>query len=111
VGNAGGRFGFPVWSRNGHELFYLENGRRLMVVDYIARGDSFVAGTPRPWTDVPRLNLGSPPIYTYDVAPDGKRLAAVLYSNGTTNEKAITHVTFLLNFFDDLRRRFPAGGR
>jgi serine/threonine-protein kinase len=111
LGNAGGRFGFPVWSRNGHELYYLENGRRLMVVDYTAQGDSFVAGTPRPWTDKPLLNLGSPPVYTYDVAPDGKRLAAVLYRDGTADEKPITHVTFLLNFFDELRRRFPAGGK
>jgi serine/threonine-protein kinase len=111
VGNAGGRFGFPVWSRNGHELFFLENGRRLMVVDYTARGDSFDAGTPHPWTDKPLLYLGSPPVYTYDVAPDGKRLAVVLYSDGTTDEKPITHVTFLLNFFDELRRQVPAGGK
>jgi serine/threonine-protein kinase len=108
VGNA--RFGFPVWSSNGHELFYLD-GRRLMVVDYTAQGDSFVAGTPHPWTDKPLLNLGSPPVYTYDVAPDGRRLAAVLYRDGTADEKPITHVTFLLNFFDELRRRFPAGGK
>jgi serine/threonine-protein kinase len=111
VGNTGGRFGFPVWSSNRHELFYLENGRRLMVVDYTARGGSFLAGTPRPWTDKPLLYLVSPPIYTYDVAPDGKRLAAVLYRDGTAAEKPITHVTFLLNFFDELRRRVPTGGK
>jgi Tol biopolymer transport system component/predicted Ser/Thr protein kinase len=109
VGSAGGRFGFPVWSRNGHELFYLENGRRLMVADYTARGDSFVAGTPRTWTGKPLLYLGSPPIYTYDVSPDGKHVAAVLYSDGTADEKPITQVTFLLNFFDELRRRLGSG--
>jgi len=26
---------------------------------------------------------------------------------GTTEQKPITHVTFLLNFFDELRRRMP----
>jgi hypothetical protein len=80
-----------------------------MVVDYAIQGDSFVAGTPRPWKDKLLLNLGSPPVYTYDVAPDGKRIAAVLYSDGTADEKPITHVTFLLNFFDELRRRLGGG--
>jgi hypothetical protein len=33
----------------------------------------------------------------------------VLYADGTTEEKSITHVTFLLNFFDELRRKVPSG--
>jgi len=55
------------------------------------------------------LDLGSPPVLTYDVAPDGKHFAVVLYADGTAEEKPITHVTFLLNFFDELRRRVPLG--
>jgi serine/threonine-protein kinase len=98
---------FPIWSRNGHDLFFLVDGR-IMVAGYTAIGDSFVADRPRLWSEKPVLVLGSPPTYTYDVAPDGKRFAVVLYPDGTTNEKPITHVTFLLNFFDELRRRVPA---
>jgi serine/threonine-protein kinase len=106
----GSGFTFPVWSRNGRKLFFLEDHQRIMVVDYSTRGDSFFAGSPRPWSDKRILYLGSPPVYTYDVAPDGKRLAVVLYADGSADEKPVTHVTFLLNFFDELKRRMPVGG-
>jgi Tol biopolymer transport system component len=95
----------PIWSRQGHDLFYLSGGR-IMVTHYETTGDSFVWETPRPWSEKRLLSL-SPPYPTYDVAPDGKRFAVVLYSDGTAEEKPITHVTFLLNFFDELRRRVP----
>jgi serine/threonine-protein kinase len=106
----GSRFAFPVWSRKGRELFFLDDHQRIMVVDYSTKGDSFVPGSPRLWSDKRILNLGSPPVYTYDVAPDGKRLAVVLDADGSADEKPVTQVTFLLNFFDELKRRMPAGG-
>jgi hypothetical protein len=106
-----GAGGYPIWSRNGRELLFLADRQRVMVVDYTARGDSFVAGQPQPWSEKSLLNLGSPPVYTYDLAPAGKRFAVVLYPDGTADEKPVTHVTFLLNFFDELRHRVPAGGK
>jgi serine/threonine-protein kinase len=78
-----------------------------MVVEYTVRGDSFVAGRPRVWSEQHMLDLISPPVPSYDLAPDGKRFAVILYADGTAEEKPITHVTFLLNFFDELRRRAP----
>jgi hypothetical protein len=47
----------------------------------------------------------------YDPAPDGKRFAVVLYQDGTAEQKPATSVTVLLNFFDELRRLVPAGGK
>jgi hypothetical protein len=49
------------------------------------------------------------PIPTYDLAPDGQRFAIVLNPDGTAEEKPITHLTVLLNFFDELKRRVPGG--
>jgi hypothetical protein len=48
-----------------------------------------------------------------DLAPDGKSFAVVLYPDGTADQaaKPITSVTVLLNFFDELRRLVPAGGK
>jgi hypothetical protein len=45
----------------------------------------------------------------YDLAPDGKRLAAFVADNANdaNGEKPLTHLTFLLNFTDELRRRAP----
>jgi serine/threonine-protein kinase len=76
-----------------------------MAVSYSAKGDSFAAGKPRVWSETRVLNSGGDPVY--DLAPDGKRLAAILASDQAGGEP--THLTFLLNFFDELRRRAPAG--
>jgi Tol biopolymer transport system component/predicted Ser/Thr protein kinase len=105
----------PVWSRGGlgagRELFFLEGLRTIMVTAYTARGDAFEFSKPRVWSPHPMLDLGSPPISPYDLAPDGKRFAVVLNADGTADPKPIKHLTFLVNFFDELRRRIPAGGK
>jgi serine/threonine-protein kinase len=97
----------PVWSRNGRELFYLDRyTKKLMVVSYKIMGDSFVPGEPRVWCERPVVDLGE--LYSYDVAPDGKRVAVVLYPDGTAQHRPATSLTFLLNFFDELRRLVPS---
>jgi serine/threonine-protein kinase len=100
---------FPMWARNGRELFFLVlDGRiisRIMVAGYTTRGDSFVVGRPQIWSQKHLLYVGNP---LYDLAPDGKRFAVILYADGTA-EAPITHLTFLLNFFDELKRRVPVG--
>jgi Tol biopolymer transport system component len=45
ISNDGGVL--PAWSRNGHELFYRTKDQRIMVTNYTAKGESFVAGKPR----------------------------------------------------------------
>jgi hypothetical protein len=76
-----------------------------MVVSYKALGGSFVPGEPAVWSDKPVLDLGE--LYSYDIAPDGKHVAVVLYTDGTAEQKPATSFTFVLNFFDELRRRVP----
>jgi serine/threonine-protein kinase len=100
VSTGGG--GMPVWSRDGRELLYISLDRRVMASTYTAKGDSFIAGTPQVWAEAPIrvAAVGR----EYDLAPDGKRLAAIL---GDDDEKLPTHLTVLLNFFDELRRRAP----
>jgi serine/threonine-protein kinase len=98
---------FPLWSRDGRELLFQTLDGRVMAVGYAAKGDSFAAGKPRVWSETRLMNSSGMPVY--DLAPDGKRLAAILASDQTGGEP--THLTFLLNFFDELRRRAPAGGK
>jgi hypothetical protein len=43
----------------------------------------------------------------YDVAPDGKRIAALMPSEAPQAQQFQSHVIFLENFFDELRRRVP----
>ena len=79
---------------------------RVMAVTYDAKGDSFAAGKLRLWTETRLLTFGNS--LNYDLAPYGKRLAAFV-ADHASGEKPLTHLTFLLNFFDELRRSAPAG--
>jgi serine/threonine-protein kinase len=95
----------PVWSPNGRELFFQTADGGLRVVDYTVKGDSFVTGKIRNWSDV-KLPYLVGAMYNYTVAPDGKRLLVLLPAEGQA-EKPSTHVMLLLNFFDELKRRVP----
>jgi hypothetical protein len=78
-----------------------------MVAGYTAEGASFTAGKPRVWSET-RLRIAGITSNTSDLAPDGKRFA-ILPADVAGDDKPITHVTILLNFFDALERRLPAG--
>ena len=100
---------FPLWSPNAHQLFFIAL-HGIMVADYSATGDSFTPGKPRPWSQHPiLLNYGGGPFQPYALAPDGKRFAVMLYPDGTTERHSTLHLTFLLNFADELRRRVATG--
>ena len=103
---SGDRGGYPKWSRNGHELFFWQIAPHphLMVAAFEARGDSFVAGNPRVWSE--RMPVYFPATKFYDPAPDGKSIVALMPAD--TPEERHDRVIFLLNFFDELRRRVPA---
>lgn len=77
----------------------------LMTVDYEVRGDEFIPGKPRPWAEGKRISasLGA----AYDVAPDGKRVAAFPAEDAPAGPRENLHAIFLLNFFDELKRRLP----
>jgi Tol biopolymer transport system component len=108
ISTGGGRH--PVWSRNGRELFYQAQDNRIMVVTYTAKGDSFAADKPRPWA---RTQILEPNVlyWNLDLAPDGKRFVVSPRPEAAGGQKGSVHVTVLLNFFDELRRRVPVGDK
>lgn len=96
-GNSG-----PMWSRNGKDLFFeqFHAPSELMAVSYRVRGDSFVTDTPRVWsTKLAHFTATN----SYEPGPDGKRIIMLL-SADTAQEPQDRRI-FLLNFFDELRRR------
>ena len=103
---AGGQL--PVWSRNGRELFFQNLDNRIMVMDYTVTGDSFIPGRSRVWSN---QELHDVRVLNYDLAPDGRRFAIFPELKPPAEEKGDVHVTFLLNFFDELRRRVPPGAK
>jgi len=95
----------PIWSRDGRELFYETPDNRIMAATYTAKGDSFAPDRPRLWSNTQIMDLFGTGISNLDLSPDGKRFAVI----PTAEQKGSVHVTVLLNFFDELRRRVPAG--
>jgi serine/threonine-protein kinase len=94
---------YPVWSRSGHELLFETLERRVLAVSYTAQVDSFNASKPRLWSDLRLVNTVI--LSNYDLAPDGKRIAAILEE--VRDQKSLTRLTFLGNLLDELRRRVP----
>jgi Tol biopolymer transport system component len=97
----------PKWSRNGKELFYRAEDSKIMVVTYTAPGDSFHADKPQLWSPSQFTDRGSG-ILNFDLHPDGKRFA-VLKAPGTEQAAAVNKVSIVLNWFEELKRRVPAG--
>jgi Tol biopolymer transport system component len=98
----------PRWSRNGHELFYVNTrDDRIMVVPYSTAGDSFIAETSRVWSPQPifMTELFS----SLDLSPDGKRFVTFPTPDKRDERDAVTHLVVLQNFFDEVRRRVPEG--
>jgi serine/threonine protein kinase/Tol biopolymer transport system component len=91
----------PHWSRAGHDLLYV-GPDGMMAASYTVKGETFQADKPRVW----RANV---PVTDFDLSPDGKRLATVVPVQGAEAPKPEHEVVFLENFFDELRRRVPAG--
>jgi serine/threonine-protein kinase len=96
----------PAWSRNGRDLFFLSDGV-IRAAQYQASGDFFVAEEPRVWFEKRLPHF--PSTMSYGPAPDGKRMVALLPADAP--EEAHDRVIFLLNFFDELRRRVPDGSK
>jgi serine/threonine-protein kinase len=108
ISNAGGVM--PVWSRAGLDLFFRTvNESRIMVAPYETKGESFVPGKPRLWSETAFATIG--PFQNFDIAPDGKRFAVLMAAMKQGDEKSRKELTVLLNFFTEVRRAATGEGR
>jgi Tol biopolymer transport system component len=93
----------PTFSQTRNELLYRGSDKHIMVVPYTVEGDSFKPDKPRIWSEqMISARVGQ---NSYDLHPDGERLAAGL-PTGQAEEK-LDKVTFIFNFFDELHRIAP----
>jgi serine/threonine protein kinase/Tol biopolymer transport system component len=94
----------PVWNPNGRELFY-RSGTKIMAVDVDTRS-GFSSGTPRMLFE--GTYLPTPVVVPdYDVSPDGQRF--LMLKPAETQTSALTQINVVLNWFEELKRRVPAG--
>ena len=99
ISNNGGQR--PIWSRSGHDLLY-QSGDQEMAVSYEAKGGTFVEEKPRVWLD----KVGG---QVFDISLDGKRLVVLTPVDSPEAPQTEHEVVLLQNFFDELRRKVPAG--
>ena len=106
ISTAGGRS--PIWSRANRELAYQTLDGRIMMLSYTVSSDSFLPAQPRLWSDRRIATTSAAGLQNVDLAPDGKRFAALMLSEEAGPKRSPGEVEFLLNFFNELRRRAPA---
>jgi hypothetical protein len=95
-----------VWNPNGRELFY-RSVDKMMAVD-IATQPSFAAGKPRMLFE--GHYLPTPATFpNYDASPDGQRF--LMLKPNEQAQSAPTQINVVLNWFEELKRRVPAGTR
>jgi Tol biopolymer transport system component len=101
ISNAGGVM--PIWSPSSRELFYRTEDQRIMVANYTVKRGTFVAEKPRVWFGKQLATLGL--TINYDLAPDGKRFAALMPAESQEPQENQRHVMVAPNFLDEVRRR------
>jgi serine/threonine protein kinase/Tol biopolymer transport system component len=95
----------PTWSRTKNELFYAHGIEgHIMTVAYALEGNALRPEQPRLWSEGRYQVRG--PNRMFDLHPDGERFALAPAAPMPGN-----HVTFIFNFFEELRRIAPATSR
>lgn len=107
VSSAGGRI--PLWSTNGNDLLYETDQQHIMATSYTVMNGSFVAGKARAWSRGAIADTGV--LANFDVSSDGRRIVALLPAAKPGDDQTQNHATFILNFFDALRRQVSSAAK
>jgi Tol biopolymer transport system component len=99
---------YPLWSRTKDELFYGTNEGQIMVAAFTVEGDSFRAEKAVLWSN--GRHVARAFSRGFDLHPDGKRFA-LAPAGQTPGGAQQSHLTFIFNFFDELRRIAPVRAR
>jgi serine/threonine-protein kinase len=91
----------PVWSRDGKELFYNDEGDRMVAVPVDTSGATFTWGPAQVLFDIPATL--TVPDRSYDVSPDGQRF---LFVKDDTNIRA-PDIVVVLDWLEELKAKMP----
>ena len=94
--NGGGQ---PRWSRDGKEIFYVEN--LTLVAVPVTTDPVFSAGNAKPLFSDPGLSFGTTGFCTYDVTSDGQRIVMV----ERLQSDAPTFIRVVRNWYEEFRDR------
>ena len=92
----------PAWSRNGRELFYIDESMRLIAVPVRTSGPTFSMGSPAKVFDT---RYAQPdPARHYDVSPDGQRFLMLKESTADRNATPANMVV-VEHWWEELKSR------
>ncbi len=92
ISSSGG--GFPMWSPDGHEVFYNGSAGVLMAVEVKAAGSAFTASTPKRLFEVPRCTI-------LDISKDGRQFLV----EAITGAEAYKPITLVTNWDKELEKK------
>jgi Tol biopolymer transport system component len=92
ISNGGGIW--PIWSRDGKELFYI-NGQSLMVVDVHA-ATTFDFSVPRKVCEIPTN------VTVWDISPDGQRFLSVV---AKTQQLTLPRLEIVTDWFEAVKAK------
>jgi serine/threonine-protein kinase len=90
----------PQWSRNGGELYFIEDRETMMMVA-VNTDTGLTLKPPIALFKAQFLQAGQPP--SYDVAPDGR----FLFARATAGQAAAANLIVAVNWFEELKQRVP----
>lgn len=94
------------WPGKGKEIFYRTPGQRILSCHCRGKADSFECAPPRQWSEAQLADSGVFP--NFDITPDGTRGVALLQPNRDVHTDT-RQATFVIGFFDELRRQLASG--
>lgn len=74
-----------------------------MVADHAVPGDAFIARRPRLWYGGKIADIGDN--RNLDLAVDAKRFVVLTPAQAADAHESRSHITLVVNFFDEVRRR------
>jgi len=95
----------PLWVRNGRELFYRDGDK--MIAAAVETEPSFTAAKPKLLFEGHYETAAVFPAQAnYDMSLDGQRFLMVKEG---AQEQAPTQINVVLNWFEELKQKVPAG--
>ena len=80
-------------------------GDQIQVLNYRIQADSVLPEPFRVWSPTPPLYLDLFP--NFDASPDGKRMVIAPHPDKRDEREAVSRLTVLMNFFDEIQRKIP----
>jgi Tol biopolymer transport system component len=97
---------YPLWSRDGKELFSIPAPRQFVAVSVTTK-PSFAFSNPTTMARSVFIDGGPPTVRNYDAARDGRIMAVIPAAQVQSEAARAPQIQVVLNWFEDVKQRVP----